>query len=76
MKKVVLVTGSNKGIGLEIVRQLAKLGHEIIMGSRSSGNGKQAMEKLMSENLQAHPVTLDVTSGADIRQAADSMSLS
>ena len=46
MKKVVLVTGGNRGIGLEICRQLAELGHEVIMGTRDLEKGKLATEKM------------------------------
>src|SRR4029434_7623741 len=33
-KKVALVTGANKGIGLEIARQLAGLGYTVLVGAR------------------------------------------
>lgn len=40
--KIVLVTGGNRGIGLEICRQLDVLGHTVILGSRDFEKGKQA----------------------------------
>ena len=40
--KTVLVTGGNRGIGLEICRQLDELGHTVILGSRDFTKGKSA----------------------------------
>jgi len=40
--KIVLVTGGNRGIGLEICRQLDELGHTVILGSRDLQKGKVA----------------------------------
>lgn len=40
--KTVLVTGGNRGIGLEICRQLDMLGHRVILGSRNLEKGAQA----------------------------------
>ena len=48
MQKVILVTGGNRGIGLEICRQLSMLGHSVIMGSRDLESGKLAAEKIAS----------------------------
>jgi NAD(P)-dependent dehydrogenase (short-subunit alcohol dehydrogenase family) len=50
MKKVILVTGANKGIGYGIVEQYALhknlLGNEIIMTSRDKDRGNEAYHKL------------------------------
>lgn len=45
MNKVILVTGGNRGIGLEICRQLSKEGHKVIMGSRKYNNGLARKEE-------------------------------
>ena len=37
--KVALITGANKGIGLETAKQLGKLGVTIVLASRSLANG-------------------------------------
>lgn len=70
-KKVILVTGSNKGIGFEIVRHLSKLGHQVILSARDEMKGLEAQKKLKAENLTVHFVTLDITNEESIHQAAD-----
>ena len=68
-KKIILVTGSNKGIGYEVVRQLAKLGHEVILTARDESKGLEAQKKLKAENLDAQFIPLDITDKKSIHQA-------
>jgi NAD(P)-dependent dehydrogenase (short-subunit alcohol dehydrogenase family) len=67
---VVLISGGNKGLGLETGRQLGKMGYKVLLGSRDVEKGKAAAEKLRSEGLDALAVKLDVTSQADIDAVA------
>ena len=69
-KKVALVTGANKGIGLEISRRLGKLGFSVIVGSRNGKRGIDAAEQLKSEGIDAHPLIIDVTHVPSINRAA------
>lgn len=62
--KTVLVTGGNRGIGLEICRQLDELGHTVILGSRDLEKGKEAARSF-SENVIVKQ--LDVTNEESIR---------
>jgi len=68
--EVALVTGSNKGIGLEIVRQLAGRGMTVFLAARDPGRRDRAVATLLSEGLDVRPVTLDVTGPATIQAAA------
>jgi NAD(P)-dependent dehydrogenase (short-subunit alcohol dehydrogenase family) len=69
---VAVVTGANKGIGFEIVRQLAKEGITVVLTARDETRGKEALESLKSQelhNVNFHP--LDVTSQESILALAD-----
>ncbi len=65
-KKVALVTGANKGIGLEISRQLARQGMTVVIGARDEARGAEATTRLRDEGLDAHHVKLDVTDASTI----------
>ena len=67
---IALVTGANKGIGFEVVRQLASLGMTVILGARDLEKGIAAAEQLTSEGLKVLPHQLDVSSQASIDQLA------
>jgi short-subunit dehydrogenase len=55
--KYALITGASAGLGLEFARLFAKDGHSLILVARR----KDALEKLKSEILQAHPkITIHV----------------
>jgi NAD(P)-dependent dehydrogenase (short-subunit alcohol dehydrogenase family) len=56
-----LVTGANRGIGLEVVRQLAQQGMTVILGSRDLEKGQTAAERFSGEGLTVLPQPLDVT---------------
>lgn len=68
--KVALITGANKGIGLETARQLGKLGIKIVVGSRDLARGEAAAEVLRGVGVDARAIKLDVTKRADRVAAA------
>jgi NAD(P)-dependent dehydrogenase (short-subunit alcohol dehydrogenase family) len=59
-KKIALVTGANRGIGLETARQLGKEGIKVLIGARSEERGLEAESKLKNEGLDVEFVKLDV----------------
>jgi len=69
-RRVAAVTGANKGIGLEIARQLAREGITLFIGARDEERGRAAAEKLRAEGLDARPLRLDVTDDASVSAAA------
>lgn len=60
-KKVALITGANKGLGLETARQLGKLGYAVLLGARDVPKGEAAAKILRAESIDARAVKLDVT---------------
>ena len=47
-----MVTGGNKGIGLEIVRQLAQEGLTVVLAARDEGRGLKATQELQADGLK------------------------
>ncbi|MBK0008652.1 MULTISPECIES: SDR family oxidoreductase [Priestia] len=68
--KVALVTGGNRGIGYELVRQLAMDGFKVILTSRNSESGHKAVQKLKDSHLDVSFLTMDINNQTSIRQAA------
>jgi NAD(P)-dependent dehydrogenase (short-subunit alcohol dehydrogenase family) len=68
-KQVALVTGANKGIGLETARQLGQRGIVVVVGARDSSKAEQTAKTLQSEGIDARGLQLDVTNASD-RDAA------
>jgi NAD(P)-dependent dehydrogenase (short-subunit alcohol dehydrogenase family) len=66
----ILVTGANKGIGLEICRQLARAKHQVILSARSAQRGEAAVQELAQEGLKAEFLLLDMADEDSIHRAA------
>lgn len=66
MRRTVLVTGGNRGIGFAIARQLAERGNTVLLGARELKSGEDAAEVLRRSNLAVEFVHLDLTDPAVI----------
>lgn len=66
--KVALVTGANKGIGLQVAKDLAEHGLTVLVGSRDLERGKAAAAEV---GHGARAVQLDVTDARSIAAAAE-----
>jgi len=69
-RKIVLITGANKGIGLATARELGRAGLTVLVGARDAGRGTAAARELAGEGLDAVFVRLDVTDTDVIAAAA------
>jgi NAD(P)-dependent dehydrogenase (short-subunit alcohol dehydrogenase family) len=63
-----LITGANRGLGFEVVRQLAAAGHRVFIGARDRARGQQAADALGVSFVQ-----LDVTDDASVAAATETV---
>jgi len=68
---VAVVTGGNRGIGLEICKELSKVGCRVVLTSRDEEHGKQAAAKLGADKKNIVYHKLDVTDSKDIETLRD-----
>jgi len=66
-RRVAIVTGGNRGMGLETCRQLAQSGFRVVLTSRESASGEAVAATLREEEgLEVEPFRLDLTRAEDI----------
>lgn len=65
--KVALVTGANRGMGLETCRALAQRGYQVVLTSRDQRLGQQATHSFVQQGLSVSYVALDVTDAGSIQ---------
>src|SRR4030043_338413 len=65
--RVAVVTGAGRGIGLEVVRQLAARGIDVVLTSPNRIEGKAASAKLLSQGLNVTFHLLDVVNEKHVR---------
>jgi NAD(P)-dependent dehydrogenase (short-subunit alcohol dehydrogenase family) len=70
MTKIALITGANKGIGLETARQLAQQGIHVLIGARDAAKGQAAAQNLQVVGYSADFIALDISNEASVKQAA------
>ena len=69
-QRVAIVTGANRGIGLEVVRQLAQRDYTVVLGSRDIGKGEAAAKRLTAGD-RVLVRRLDITRQSDIDRLRD-----
>jgi NAD(P)-dependent dehydrogenase (short-subunit alcohol dehydrogenase family) len=74
--RIALVTGANRGLGLEITRGLARAGARVVMGCRDAAKAEAAAQRLRAELPQAQLecMTVDLAELASIRGFAQEFS--
>ena len=78
-QRIAFVTGANKGIGFEVVRDLARKGFHVFLGARNSDAGVAAAQKLNKEGEKEEYgeitfLKIDVSNPDSIRSAAEEFS--
>jgi NAD(P)-dependent dehydrogenase (short-subunit alcohol dehydrogenase family) len=72
MTRVALVTGANRGIGLEVARQLALRGDTVVLTARDPAKAERAAAGLPGDG-RVLPRRLDVTDPASIERVAEEL---
>jgi NAD(P)-dependent dehydrogenase (short-subunit alcohol dehydrogenase family) len=65
-----LVTGGNRGIGLEACRQLARAGIDVVLAARDPQRGEEAAQELRGEGLDVTSERLDVADSQSVKKCA------
>ncbi|MFG2790997.1 SDR family oxidoreductase [Streptomyces sp. NPDC048419] len=68
---VAVVTGANRGIGYEVVRQLAGRDHRVVLGSRDLGKGRAAAARIDPSGERVVAVRLDVADAASVASMSE-----
>jgi NAD(P)-dependent dehydrogenase (short-subunit alcohol dehydrogenase family) len=69
-KRIALISGANKGIGLEIAAQLARKGLRVLLGARKPEAGEAVAAGLRAEGLDVRFVALDLLRPESLAAAA------
>src|SRR5215211_2605229 len=71
-QQVALVTGSNRGIGFEIAKQLSMKKIEVILTSRNSANGEAAVRKIARDGVKkVVSMELDISNQVSVDSLLD-----
>ncbi|KAB7627448.1 SDR family oxidoreductase [Alkalilimnicola sp. S0819] len=74
-ERIALISGGNRGLGLETARQLARHGLRVVITSREGLAGKAAADKLQSEGLRVNYLPLDLNRPGSAAKLAEELAL-
>jgi NAD(P)-dependent dehydrogenase (short-subunit alcohol dehydrogenase family) len=72
-KKIALITGANRGLGLETTRKLGEQGITVLVAARELAKSEATAATLKKEGIDARAIKLDVNDPADYAAAAKSI---
>jgi NAD(P)-dependent dehydrogenase (short-subunit alcohol dehydrogenase family) len=59
--RVALITGANRGLGLQTARELGKIGITLLLGVRDVSNSQEALKELKGLGYTVEAIPLDVS---------------
>ncbi len=68
---IALVTGANRGLGLEVCRQLGARGYTVLLSGRDPARTQAASAELAKEGIVIHPLALDTSNDDSVRAAVE-----
>ena len=71
VKRVVVVTGADRGIGFEVSRELGEMGYRVVLTSPDRAKGERAADKICREGSAVSYQKLDLLDERDIRETRD-----
>lgn len=71
--KIALITGANRGLGLEAARQLLQKGVQVVIACRDAAKGLAAQALLQQENLHPAFIQLDISNAAQVQTAYEQL---
>jgi NAD(P)-dependent dehydrogenase (short-subunit alcohol dehydrogenase family) len=72
MSELAIVTGGNRGLGLEVARQLARRGLRVVLTSRETAAGEEAAARLRGDG-EVRALPLDVADPASVASLAEAL---
>ncbi|MCZ7570857.1 MAG: glucose 1-dehydrogenase [Ardenticatenaceae bacterium] len=69
--RVAIVTGGNRGIGLEFARGLGAAGARVVIANRDSNSGEAAAQRLRGQGMEVAFVHCDLSDGKSISNMVD-----
>jgi NAD(P)-dependent dehydrogenase (short-subunit alcohol dehydrogenase family) len=69
-QRIVLITGANRGIGLQTAQQLAAQGWHVVIGARNEQAGRHSAEGIAKHSGKASFLQLDVSNSESIQRAS------
>ncbi len=69
--KIVLITGSSRGIGYSLARGFAEAGSVVIINGTTDKSVREAVNKLKSDGLKIYGIPFDVTIQTEVERSID-----
>jgi len=71
LKPVALVTGGNRGIGLEVCKQLAETGFRVVLAGRDAAKAEKAAADLRATGAEVEALQMDTSSDASVKTSVE-----